>query len=994
MKRAGRLTVLSLVALGFVAAGIVYVPSPDEAFVVTRSFLGGSPRLEAPGLKWSVPLLSRHHSYRASPFPVEISVGRTGGAGAASREGAGIQIAMRLRLAPDPESFRALDSVLGSAYRDPGRLAEIVAGPLRAVAAASAYDALLSLEPGTRATMVAAARRAVSDAGMRLTDVDALEIWPRAEFAPAESASPEARRVLLIGLDGADWQFVDPLIAAGKMPRLAALVASGVRARLKTVEPVLSPIIWTSIATGKRPEKHGILDFLATDSRTGASIPVTSSMRKARAFWGMLSSRGISVGTIAWWASWPAEPVLGFQVTDRVAYQVFSGAPSGEGLRGRTYPEPLVLSLSAQTGAAREAAGRDAAELLGRPAGAETDEQELLSILTSTRIYHRAALALMREYRPRVMAVYYEGTDTVAHLFMRYAPPRLPGVRAEDVARWGMVTERYYLLQDRLLGEILDAAGPDASVMVVSDHGFRSGSGRPQTDPRIGIGAAADWHRKFGIFAASGPGFRSGAVLEDLSVLDVTPTLLALLDQPAARDMDGVVATAALDRAAGRPVPEPIPSYEALGEWRRPADEASGRGEAQAAVDREMIAKLTALGYIGQTGPNAENNTGLTLLRQGRHEEAVHAFREALRNDPDFVQARINLARALMSTGDSAGALENLLAVQARDPNAPDVDNLLGNIHLDRGELSRAETTFRRALDRDERNPNLWNSLGIVLDREGRGGEAIAAYRRVVAIDGDYAEAINNIGLVLRSQGRVAEAIAQFEAAKKADADFPGSYNNLGLMYQDAGDPNAAIAAYDEGLRVDPENPIILNNRGSVLMALGRTEEAKAMFSRAIVADPNYPSAHNNLGAALAALGDEQGEFDAYLKAIDLDPNYVDARFNLALNLSRRRRPDEALRTLDALLKISPAHARALAQRALLLAQAGKTAEALVSAEKASAATPRWTFARNLYARLLAAAGRREEALREARMSLSLDPNQPDVESLLRELTATIGSKP
>src|SRR5882724_2225125 len=146
LKRAGRLTVLSLVALGFVAAGIVYVPSPDEAFVVSRPTLGGEASLETPGLKWSVPLLSRHRSYRTSPFPVEIAVGRAGSEEAASREGAGIQIDLRLRAAPDPAAFRALDGGLGAGYRDPGRLAQVVAGPLRKVAASSSYDALLSLE--------------------------------------------------------------------------------------------------------------------------------------------------------------------------------------------------------------------------------------------------------------------------------------------------------------------------------------------------------------------------------------------------------------------------------------------------------------------------------------------------------------------------------------------------------------------------------------------------------------------------------------------------------------------------------------------------------------------------------------------------------------------------------------------------------------------------------------------------------------------------------
>jgi tetratricopeptide (TPR) repeat protein len=177
-------------------------------------------------------------------------------------------------------------------------------------------------------------------------------------------------------------------------------------------------------------------------------------------------------------------------------------------------------------------------------------------------------------------------------------------------------------------------------------------------------------------------------------------------------------------------------------------------------------------------------------------------------------------------------------------------------------------------------------------------------------------------------------------------------------------------------------------------MALGRTPEAKEMFEKAIAADPNYASAQNNLGAAYGAEGDQEREFDSYLKAIELDPNYADARFNLALNLARRHRSAEAAKALDDLLRIAPGHARALAQRAILEAQAGNIDKALASAEKARQAMPKWTFVRNLSARLLMAAGRKGEALREVRLSLSLDPNQPEIQSLMRELEATSGSKP
>jgi predicted AlkP superfamily phosphohydrolase/phosphomutase len=70
-----------------------------------------------------------------------------------------------------------------------------------------------------------------------------------------------AKRVLLIGWDAADWQMIRPLMDAGQMPTLRGLVDRGVWGNLVTLQPILSPMIWTSIATGKRPAKHGIYGF-------------------------------------------------------------------------------------------------------------------------------------------------------------------------------------------------------------------------------------------------------------------------------------------------------------------------------------------------------------------------------------------------------------------------------------------------------------------------------------------------------------------------------------------------------------------------------------------------------------------------------------------------------------------------------------------------------------------------------------------------------------
>jgi hypothetical protein len=147
---------------------------------------------------------------------------------------------------------------------------------------------------------------------------------------------PEAGgRILLVGIDSADWDIIGPLVEEGKLPNLTALVESGVSCDLHSLEPKQkSPTIWATIATGKLPEKHGITDFM--DPLTKKIL--TSNVRTARTFWDIIGERGMTVTVIGWLVSWPAEVVNGYMVTDYFRYSPKPDRPLPEHL---TYPDDL-----------------------------------------------------------------------------------------------------------------------------------------------------------------------------------------------------------------------------------------------------------------------------------------------------------------------------------------------------------------------------------------------------------------------------------------------------------------------------------------------------------------------------------------------------------------------------------------------------------------------------------------------------------------------------
>ena len=154
-------------------------------------------------------------------------------------------------------------------------------------------------------------------------------------------------KVLLIGWDAADWKIIHALVDAGKMPNLSKFIEEGVIGNLATLYPQLSPMLWTSIATGKRPFKHGILGFIEPDPHGGGVRPITNISRKTKAIWNILSQTGKKCNVVGWWPSHPAEPINGVMVSNLYQRAV---APFGEPwpMRpGAVHPERLIRNLAA-----------------------------------------------------------------------------------------------------------------------------------------------------------------------------------------------------------------------------------------------------------------------------------------------------------------------------------------------------------------------------------------------------------------------------------------------------------------------------------------------------------------------------------------------------------------------------------------------------------------------------------------------------------------------
>ncbi|MFZ9692485.1 MAG: alkaline phosphatase family protein, partial [Phycisphaerales bacterium] len=472
------------------------------------------------------------------------------------------------------------------------------------------------------------------------------------ETKPDSIPLPNDRKVLVIGWDAADWRAIRPLLEQGKMPNLQRMMDEGVHGNNATITPVLSPMLWTSIATGKRPFKHGIHGFSEPTPDGKGIRPITNVSRKVKAVWNILNQCGKKPIVVGWWPSHPAEPVDGVMVSDwyqksqairdpEVAKQIAQGVRPTPGELGWTleqwpmppgtvHPPRLERNLQEFRVHQIEVAEDDIGPFV--PSGHKVDQekdqrlQSLAKIIGEISSIHAAATALMQLEPWDFMAVYLDGIDHFCHGFMKYHPPRQQGVSEEDFEIYSGVVEAGYRMHDLMLGAMLELAGKDTTVILLSDHGFHPDHLRPEHIPVEPAGPAIE-HRTYGIFVAKGPGIRKGGEIAGASVLDLCPTVLSLYGLPVGRDMDGKPLVTIFENP---PEVASIESWESV-----PGQSGMHRPEAilDSVQSAEAMKQLVELGYIEE--PNED--TGV-------------AVKETVR------ELRYNLAQSYMDAGRLAEA--------------------------------------------------------------------------------------------------------------------------------------------------------------------------------------------------------------------------------------------------------------------------------------------------------------------------------------------------
>jgi tetratricopeptide (TPR) repeat protein len=633
-----------------------------------------------------------------------------------------------------------------------------------------------------------------------------------------------ARKVLLIGWDAADWKVIHPLIGAGKMPNLQRLVEHGATGQITTLYPPLSPMLWTSIATGQRPFKHGILGFSEPTPDGRGVRPITNLSRKVKALWNIFSQNDLRSIVIGWWPSHPAEPINGVMVSDHYHR---ANAPLGEGwplLANAVHPPDLTATLAGLRVHPDSLVPSMVEPFIPLAEHIDQDHDKRLALFLRTLAecmsMQSAAMWLVENQPWDFFTVYYDAIDHFCHGFMKYHPPRQSWVTEGDFDVYHNVISTAYQFHDRMLGALLEKAGDDVTVILMSDHGFHPDHLRPASIPDVPAGPTVE-HRELGILAIQGPGIRKDVSLHGPSVLDIAPTILTLYGLPVGEDMDGKVLSQAFIKP---PKVAFIPTWEAVpgAAGRHPPHTRLDPVAAQAALEQ-----MVALGYIERPDENREIAVDRTIR-----------------------ELRFNLAESYQDDDRHQEAYEIFAELHAADPNE---QRFAVQLFVSCQALGKHQE-MRRIVD-------------------------LARWQPAVI---DYLKA-----QVLISEDRPAEALEALERVTEAHLVRPALFLQTADLYRRLRRWRDAQSVYEKALAIDPDNPHAHLGLCRMALRRRKFDVAAQSALDAIERDYHHPQAHFLLGLALTGMQQYQRAAEAFRTAISFNPNFPEAHVRLATLLEK-----------------------------------------------------------------------------------------------------------
>ena len=615
-------------------------------------------------------------------------------------------------------------------------------------------------------------------------------------------------KTLVVGWDAADWILIDQFVKEGKMPFLKKLIDGGTRGNLATLNPPLSPILWTSIATSKRANEHGVHGFVELAKADTKVRAVRSTSIKSLSFWNILNQAGLKTNIINWWPSHPAEELNGAVISNHfhkeadskpLNWQIDKNSFSPDSIFDqikdlRVHPSDLSL-----------------AHILPFIPNAENLDPEQDSVLKSCikvlahcASIHNVATELIENSDWDLTAVYLESIDHFCHLAMKFHPPKLDGISDEDFENYHNIIEAAYRYHDMMLERLYELSGPSTNLLLISDHGFESADRRMAILPDLPASPALE-HRRFGVFLANGPDFKVNETIYGASILDICPSILHLNGLPIARDMEGKVLFNAFKIKKESGI---IPTYENTIDFEK----SFKGGELIEDSDAELE-NLEELGYIDRKANEniqyvkneLKHNLILSLLDAYKFKDALKEIKEESLKDPRIRVIQLDL---FLKLGKYELFESNFKEAQSENCDKAQLEFLYANFLLAQGRFKEALKGFKKLEESGIQSPQLYTELAQTCFQLGQLALANEFSEKALKLNENYVAALTLKAQVNLEQNKFDQA--QLLINKSLELLFfqPHAHYMMGLIMIENAEFDLATKAFTICLGQAPKHEL------------------------------------------------------------------------------------------------------------------------------------------------------------------------------------------
>ena len=700
-----------------------------------------------------------------------------------SAEGVPVTMTYRLRFAlsgsPIPDARRVVDEGWNAWIR--ARVGEAVS----AVTSQIPIEDLIS--PTSKFTsqrdiLRQTVARHLAQSGLKVTafeiarmDVDreAMLKVKRAELRRDSRSVPT--RVAIFALDGADWDLLEELATDGRIPNIKALTQGGASASLQTIQPTVSSMLWTTVATGLQPDRHGVIDF--TDWAHHA--PVESYTRHAPALWDIADAFARPSLVASWWTAWPPS----------ARNSIFFDEPI-EVVPNAIYPDTLAQRAQSLEVPPATVEYNQVRRFLNisqpewdRQSAAEGDPVNVFRrVLAKTWTDHRVAINLYNDERqrghdPLLLMISLEGTDAVNHLFGPFHPPLRDDVSQDGYRKYWPAVANYYSEVDRLIGEWTNVLPRDTTVIIMSAYGFRWGKDRPKEPPKGGASLAD--HRNPGVFIAYGPHVVPSRASHALSIYDVAPSVLTLLGLPQSTEMPGKPATW-LFRDVAPITSMRVVSYSELiterqisttahlnpPQYQRLLQAIGHLNDPTRPMTPLLEDQQTAVAQAKPLPPEKwgtyayYNNQGVDLRAKGKLKDASDAFQQAIELNPERPVPYLNLAMTLFDRQMYTDGDEIFFQAVAKGlPNPEKYIIDFAALYRERNMPSRAISVLQKGKEMFPQSYAIAANLGSAMVDASRYTEGVPELERALGMQPSSTEVLNNLGVFYANKKDYARAL-------------------------------------------------------------------------------------------------------------------------------------------------------------------------------------------------------------------------------------------